>query len=89
MLEKPRISLAKPITQFDPKPEVWNILGTQNNYLVYYPELVSSRLISYQPSDSGFKFETLNTIYFCDWAPTLRMVTKEQLNKVRNNILKI
>ena len=36
--------------------------------------------------DSGFKFETLNTIYFCNWAPTLRMVTKEQLNKVRNNI---
>ena len=86
MVEKPRVSLPRPTTQFDPKPEVWNILGTQNNYLVYLPELISSRLISYQPSDSGFKFETLNTIYFCNWAPTLRMVTKEQLNQARNNI---
>lgn len=89
MVEKPRVSLARPTTQFDPKPEVWYIIDTEINYLVYLPELVSSRLISYQPSDSGFKFETLNTIYFCDWAPTLRRVTKEQLNKVCNNILKI
>lgn len=87
MVEKPTALLPRPSSPFDPKPEVWNILGTQNNYLVYLPELISSRLISYQPSNSGFKFETLNTIYICNWAPTIRMVTKEQLNQVRNNIL--
>lgn len=86
MVEKPSVSLARPNTQFDPKPEIWNIIDTQNNYLVYLPLVISSRLISYQPSDNGFKFETLNTIYFCDWAPTVRIVTKEQLNQARNNI---
>ena len=86
MLEKPLVLLDKPNTQFDPRPEVWNIINTQNNYLVYFPKLVSSRLISMKSSNNGIKFETLNTIYFCDWAPTFRMVTKEELINVCNNI---
>ena len=83
---KPIIILDKPRTSYDIKPEVWNIIDTNKNYLVYYPLIISTRLISYKPSDIGFKFESRNTIYLCDWAPTLRMVSKEDFNKVRNSI---
>ena len=31
MVDKPRVSLPRPTTQFDPKPEVWNIIDTQIN----------------------------------------------------------
>tara|TARA_Y100000389_G_scaffold161113_1_gene163456 strand:- start:39 stop:314 length:276 start_codon:yes stop_codon:yes gene_type:complete len=83
---KPTIILDKPITPNDIKPEVWNIIDTNKNYLVYYPFVISSSLISYKPSTIGYKFESRNTIYVCDWAPTLRIVSQEHFNYVRNNI---
>ena len=86
MAEKPRVSLARPITPYDPKPEIWNIRENNYNYLVYYPEFISSRLIYYKPSDSGFKFETVNTIYFCDWPPVIKTLSKEYFDKIRNSI---
>tara|TARA_B110000305_G_C19413634_1_gene626828 strand:- start:1686 stop:1961 length:276 start_codon:yes stop_codon:yes gene_type:complete len=83
---KPTVILDRPRTAHDIKPEVYNILETKKNYLVYYPALVTSRLISYKPTSLGFEFETRNTIYICDWVPTLRMVSKEDFNKLRNSI---
>ena len=57
---KPIIILDKPRTSYDIKPEVWNIIDTNKNYLVYYPLIISTRLISYEPSTIGFKFESRN-----------------------------
>ncbi len=84
--EKPTVILDRPMTPYDIKPEVWNIVNTKKNYLVYYPALVTSRLISYKPSSIGFKFETRNTIYICDWAPTILLVEQNALDEIRNSI---
>jgi len=83
---KRTIILDKPNTQYDIKPEVWNIIDTSKNYLVYYPLIVSSPLISYNPSEIGYKFESRNTIYICDWVPTIKVVEKKYFDSVRNSI---
>jgi hypothetical protein len=84
--EKPTVILERPLTPYDIKPEVWNIIDTKKNYLVYYPSIISSRLISYKPTSLGFEFETRNTIYICNWAPTLKIVEKEHLDNLRYSI---
>ena len=85
-MSKPIITLQKPLSRYDPKPEVWNIINTHKKYLVYYPELISSRIISHNYTKHGHKFETINSIYICDWAPTYKIVSKEILNEIRNSI---
>tara|TARA_B100000927_G_scaffold262478_3_gene233420 strand:+ start:14643 stop:14909 length:267 start_codon:yes stop_codon:yes gene_type:complete len=83
---KPTVILDKPITPYDSRPEIWNIQNTNKKYLVYYPIIVSSHLISYKPTSLGYKFESKNTIYICDCIPTIRIVTRQQLNEIRNSI---
>tara|TARA_Y100000748_G_C15439802_1_gene466685 strand:+ start:62 stop:355 length:294 start_codon:yes stop_codon:yes gene_type:complete len=84
---KPTIILEKPMNCYDTKPEIWNIINTKINYLVYYPHIISTRLISHKPSDIGYKFETNNSIYICDWAPTIKEVEKEYFNNMRDKML--
>ena len=83
---KRTIILDKPKTPYDIKPEVWNIADTNTNYLIYYPLIISSRLISYKPSDIGFQYESRNTIYVCDWSPTIKVVKRVYFDIIRNSI---
>lgn len=83
---KRTIILDKPKTPYDIKPEVWNILDSNKNYLIYYPIMISSSLISYKPSNIGYQFESRNTIYVCDYAPTVKVVKQEYFDKIRNSI---
>ena len=85
-LDKPVYILDKPKTQYDIKPEVWYIGDTNINHLVYYPSIISSRLISYKPSELGYKFESLNSIYICDWMPTIKRVSIKEFKKICDNI---
>ena len=83
----PVVRLPRPSTQYDPRPEVWELEdGTQ--FLSFYPFLVSSPLRWHGRSTqhNGYEFTTLNTVYLVDWAPTIRRVNIDAIRRLRRDV---
>lgn len=84
---KKTIILPKPTTFNDIKPEIWYIKNSKKHYLLYYPIIVSTHLTSFGLSSIGFEYITRNSIYICDYAPTIKIVSRQYFNKTLETVL--
>jgi len=82
------VVLDKPRPTDDIKPEVWYIKNSSDHHLVYRSCIISSKLISYRLTEMGFEYTTKNNVYICDWAPTIKVVSRDCLKAVRESSLR-
>lgn len=79
-----RLCLPRPHSQFDPRPELWE-LDDGRTFLSYCPYVVSSPLVAHGAHpEGGYVFRTANSEYRVDWAPTWRKVSIERLQGARS-----
>ena len=75
------ITLPRPHTAYDPRPEMWEI--GDRVYLAYAPYVVSSRVLNHDFKNGMYECATKNTIYRFDWAPTIRYADYDMLCRHR------
>jgi|TARA_B110000259_G_scaffold179852_1_gene219841 hypothetical protein len=85
---KVAVVLDKPLPTDEIKPEVWYIKNSTDHHFVYRTSVISSKLISYKLTELGFEYTTKNNIYICDFTPTIKVVSKEYFEQLRESSLR-
>ncbi len=71
-------------TPYSTKPELWEV--NDHLYLVYPLTLVTGKITNHLWTGSELIVHTQRNSYRIDWAPTLRVMTKDNLIYERNLI---
>ena len=71
-------------TPYSTKPELWEV--DNNLYLVYPLKIVTGRILQQFWTGSELIVHTKRNSYTVDWAPTVRVMSKDNLMHERNLI---